>query len=871
VDSSEIQREELNGLPSRRRATTVRWVSILALAAIGSGVFLGAVPYWGGLVSWVRIPAELHPWFVFSVAIAVDVGVFMVIAQLLRFRSSHLRLALRYPPLWFAPALALTLAIGLWLSPVAPFKYPRFITSSDLATAAVAVLLGLALGRPRVDVSEGVGTERTPQSPALADWILKEAPLREAAGDLFGRKPLVDRIVRHLSKPWGDEQSVALVGPFGSGKSSVISLVEQRLHAVASPRTVICRVSCWGLESSAAAPLHALNRAVETLDTHVDCRAIQGLPAAYERLITAEPTGILARLLDRTGGDREWQQQLRQLSPILRAVDLRLVIVVEDAERTGKDYDPQHIQRLLWSLREVAGVTFVVAVDSEASGIDVSKVCDHVERVPSVDPDHVRGIVRFLRDLCRKSDVIDPVEDHERADALDVGEAESPLAAYARGLHRDSVAQSMSSLLTTPRQLKHFARRVVRAWECLRGEIDPDDLIVASALREGATECFEFLSRNRSTVRRRDPDWPEKPAQHDTTIYKAWEMVRGRSSDPAAVQKLVDYLALRALCPPNASVRPQGIQNKEPADYFRRLLDEVVPDSEIRDQTVLAAIDAYRKREPNSLVSDLLTATDYERRYAAVWEHFSERTGNDDLRRFTEEVLEGLKRRDGARSSGKHPALLALWRQAGKRLRSPEMEDWVSGMVTNALSVSIGLANELYYFWGSVKYGPVSDGPQRNAVRIRLVEAAQRVYTDPAQLRVAFDAARPYEIRHLMLPVDQDEAASVLTAPTDWRWLAKSLLTLLAGGTDGIAAALCHVAGDITATDSLSTEGDVEVLRKETYTLNRERIVAMFETDRDELLRLMSKMGGEVWFVERARVQAIAWLRERAKAAENRA
>jgi hypothetical protein len=418
----------------------------------------------------------------------------------------------------------------------------------------------------------------------------------------------------------------------------------------------------------------------------------------YHRVLAVEPTGFLAGLLREPGERLDAIGELRRLTPVLKAANARLLFLVEDADRTGSDFDPQHLQRLLWALRSVPGVSFILAVDPKRAQFDSSKVCDHIEAIPRLDADDVRRVLRLVRDHCLSDfDFIDPLGDRAEKDRLDLKEADSELEAYARRRYRISVSDRLTELLVTPRQLKHVVRRVDRAWSRLYGEIDLDDVIVAIALREGSPAAFDFLLRDVDGVRDKEHEWPEPP----TALQEAWRALLTELPEGNAAQKLVDFLALEAIADPNREVKPQGLQNEEPADYFRRLLAEEVPAGEIRDQEVLRDIRAWLDKSKQQLVDRLVAAEEHRRGYVRTWEHFAFLMSDADLMRLTEDVLRAVKGRDGVQSSIKRPALLALWRRANRRFAREAAAPWLSGIITDALSLSIDLSNELYEYWAS--------------------------------------------------------------------------------------------------------------------------------------------------------------------------
>ena len=237
-----------------------------------------------------------------------------------------------------------------------------------------------------------------PQPPStwswgqIHDWIsANERPITTDGQDLFGRAPVATRIAEALR----EGRSVALLGAFGTGKSSILNLVLAKLRqcSTRTTRTIVARLDVWAVPRPVDAPRVALDQVIDALDHHVDTLGLRGLPITYQRLVAALPVRNISRVLGlQTQGDS--LAELQRLAPVLEVLNARLVLIVEDVERTTREFDTRHLQRCLWALRGIRHVSFVLACDPDnGPSIDFSKLCDVIELLRPMEYEHVGSIL----------------------------------------------------------------------------------------------------------------------------------------------------------------------------------------------------------------------------------------------------------------------------------------------------------------------------------------------------------------------------------------------------------------------------------------------------------------------------------------------
>ena len=156
-------------------------------------------------------------------------------------------------------------------------------------------VLGTRAGRP------------APSPPSIRNPYKGLRPFLEAdAKDFFGREVFIERLLERLSHPGPSSRFIAVVGPSGSGKSSVV-----RAGLVAAIR----RGAIHGSEAWFVTEMHPGHHPLEELD------------AALMRVAVRPPAGLLGRLESGPRG-------LLEVADAIVPEGTELLLVVDQFEET---------------------------------------------------------------------------------------------------------------------------------------------------------------------------------------------------------------------------------------------------------------------------------------------------------------------------------------------------------------------------------------------------------------------------------------------------------------------------------------------------------------------------------------------------------
>jgi energy-coupling factor transporter ATP-binding protein EcfA2 len=816
--------------------------------------------------SWAyaqRVPIHYSPIFA---AVTVWVALLIlsyVILEPVRLRFRQWRSLLWYPPTWLALPIGWALAaatehlrVGVRPQSSGPdWQHTYPIVPICLALLFAIIVRQLQSPERRAHVRlDDADTKSAITWAVIEAWIAAgERPARPSERDLFDHRRIASRIARVLQKPG---QSIALLGPMGSGKSTILSTVRAGLEQF-SDTVTIADFDVWAVPRPEDVPRLALSRMVAAIDNIADTVEFRGLPTSYQRLAAAEPTGRLSKLLGFESAS-DSIDEIKRLTPVLNALNAHLVLIVEDAERAGETFETRHLQRLLWALKRLERCSFILAVDPEHAKFDYSKLCETTELVPPLAFEHVLRLLNVAYDhwMCAYS-FIDPHPNRSDGDKLRLREAtRGGLLDYMQRTGRDTPIDALVALLSSPRAIKHLLRQVDRVWRNLHGEVELDDIIIVSAVRHGAGPAYDFLIREIDPARHK----PDDILPRTKTVKDDWETQLKTLPNGAAVQSLVNLMGIEQLSKKqiaSGTAAPQGVHLYEPVDYFRRIVAEDVAPGALRDQQVLREIDQWKNAEHGPLVAGLLASSDPDDTYSQRWEHFSFRHDPSEIAELTGYLVDRILARDSASAAADVPPMVNAWRVGNRRLRDHDYSNWLKQQLIKAVPVSLQFVNDMYYYWTG-QHGIV-DEHARATIREHVVRAFQSAVKSSDDLRHVLNQNRPYQIMRFITQTGQYTDTATYAA---WRDYFPLLLIDGARQSDVVAAELANLCGTHESNVVGAKEANPPVFAHD-YVIDRLRVEALFGGYLEDVLTVMAKYAGDNPWAVRARAAAHKWLIER--------
>lgn len=778
---------------------------MLLYALIGTwfGVFVSVfyLRLWHFLNSfWPESLSFLAQWFFLGTSLLL----LLVCLKILGVHWRQFRYFWSYPPLLVSILIAWTLVVvALACFPAElPDVNRAGVTVLVVSTITFWILVGLILPfvlrlwqqRPSKEVigSKTKGELRALTFDELIKWLADERPIKLRSDDYFGADDRASQVWEAIqmrrSRGSSLMQTVVIEGPFGSGKTSIIELLIRHIGQEQPEKFIVARVSAWGFSSSAARQF-ILEQAIEVLRTRVDCFAVRGLPKAYLDALSRSTKWLPAILYPWTDNSTP-VQKLRSLTPILKAIDVHLVVVVEDSDRSGSDFDPAHLQAMLHDFRQVERLSFILTVGSTAK-IDYPKLAEQIITVARLQLTDSAVLLDHIRSHCRESCLfIDLIGDTLNRPRSLLDEIEASQTAPVLFSGRNRWPNAVAQVLNTPRHLKFTLNSILRAWRRLNGEVDLDELIIMTALRHAASPAFSFILRRAfdlRLLRMREANEGEEDKQRREQKYeelrREWhDAVAESQSDPRALDILLCNLFPKAFAitsenSSNQTNRIQSLNSKRGEAYLERIVAGSVSGNAGLDQVVLKALLEVARGEGFEAFANNFARS---REFAEIALFFDESRAISFPQALRKEATSVLIHRmsdllAGRRfESGFVHDLFSKWQSRINR-EDPDFPEWATAQITRFIPSNLLHATEL---WFDLVHGQYLEQAKEIEIRRKVVKVVRDRLSvlDPEQFARSFPSDFPYTFGHLIRLDQRVYPAEFLTKYSDWTWMKDILL-----------------------------------------------------------------------------------------------
>lgn len=327
-----------------------------------------------------------------------------------------------------------------------------------------------------------------------------DRPSTDPKDDLFGHAPfaksLADSICRY---PGSDGLVLALYGPWGSGKSTVLGYVSHYLeqHPEGSRPVVVTFNPWWfsGQENLARAFLGQLQAVLPTKSEKF--KKLGDLLGDF-----AEGIGGLIDLSGMTGGaagklgkligmvtkrkPKDVPALKSEIGKILKEAGKRILVVIDDIDRLTPE-ETRQLFTVIKALADFPNVVYLLAFDRDVaaqaieqqSGLPGERYLEKIIQVPFELPPVDRVALRAA--LFRRLDHVLGGTSDELFDQ-----------SYWTNVFHDGI----DPLIQVPRDVVRFTNTLSVTYPAVRGEVNPVDFIALEAVRVFLPDLYDVVRTN---------------------------------------------------------------------------------------------------------------------------------------------------------------------------------------------------------------------------------------------------------------------------------------------------------------------------------------------------------------------------------------
>lgn len=439
--------------------------------------------------------------------------------------------------------------------------------------------------------------------PAGGRWPQADRPIMSPSQDVLKRGPFAIRVARVIDEVrlMEDSSVLAIVGPWGSGKSSLINLAVAELGS----GWKVVRANTWAPPDVAGviAELFAVIRTALPSDGRG--RKAAKLLGEWVPLVTPglslipmfggsikEVASGVSDHLARRRAQRPMEQVFGDLSQKLKGLDLRILVILDDIDRL----QPDELLTLFKAIRLVAsfpGVYYLLAYDEQT-------VIDVLTSTAIAAGNHERALA-YLEKIVQVPLAMPPAEPHYAEKMVTDGLAEvldrlgTSLTDEQASRFRSLYDMLLRHTLSQPRAVGRFLRQVSAYLPMVDpGELDVVDFLALIHLRSFAPASYRVISRSKRLLT--TAETVEAGPSRDEFQAQIMELLSQECGDA----RNYAWNAIQVIFPDVGSPRPssgatdqrEAARRVSSAEYFDRYFLLGLPVDDMADSTARDALRA---------------------------------------------------------------------------------------------------------------------------------------------------------------------------------------------------------------------------------------------------------------------------------------
>ncbi|MBW3779413.1 hypothetical protein GL272_21310 [Aeromonas veronii] len=211
--------------------------------------------------------------------------------------------------------------------------------------------------------------------------IQDEKPLIYKRDDTLNRGHIIEVISKIISTQGAsDARGIAIIGPFGIGKSSLINMSINNVLEK-NKKNIVCRLDTWGsYESDEQIQRFIIDEIINSTSTITSVTQLIGLPSKYINSLKGAQS-IWLDTLPLLYNHASASSQLEKIDNLLSLMRYQMILVIEDIDRNSHANDILNgIAPLLDKLNHQNSIKLIISIGNKFNNPDIiNRVCRYKE------------------------------------------------------------------------------------------------------------------------------------------------------------------------------------------------------------------------------------------------------------------------------------------------------------------------------------------------------------------------------------------------------------------------------------------------------------------------------------------------------------
>ncbi|MEI8668362.1 P-loop NTPase fold protein [Pseudoalteromonas sp. B131b] len=407
---------------------------------------------------------------------------------------------------------------------------------------------------------------------ATEETSFNETPIKSTIHDKYNRvataQKLKDKLTGYDGKSF---RRIALVGDFGTGKSSTLNMLEELINKEQyykkgpNEKWLFVHFDAWGkANNSNDIQGQLLEEVIFNLSKTIETSSVRELPKQY--LSAMKDVHISSKLFSNfLSGVFSAEQQLKDLNLLLIENNLRLCIFIEDMDRNHDVIKVTNsIAPLLDNFKSTNKISFIFALGySDGATQIISRVTDYREDLPPIDFTEGIKILAFEQHKLANLKRVELFYEKTNSDWLLNKRCYRTL--YGRkSVSTIKVIKMLNQLIASAREFEAIKREVISSWSLLIGEFNFDDLLILTTLKISCPLAYDFIHINIQSL---------QAADYKEDLLKSWDAI---DFNQMTYKKDISFKLVSYLFPmlgSSSNKRPQSIAESSVKNYWNIYLN----------------------------------------------------------------------------------------------------------------------------------------------------------------------------------------------------------------------------------------------------------------------------------------------------------